>query len=363
MTIYKENLEKVMDVLLANIYVYYAKKTGAKKEDQTREGKILQKICDGINGLRDAALYAEKPCEPVPIENEMSSVQDGWIPATFTEIEGYNRNGSEYINSCSEALIKSHGIINFLSKVPNQRRRIFYRGEHIYGRSLKPRIGRKICKHDPAAPLQVTSCELDLLKKFQDKVKQDTDFADSIFEGKIILPDDHPGWWALMAHYEEEFGTRMIDLTSSIFSALYFACVSWDGKIDESTDGALYLIQDDGKWRHESSNSDEILDLKKNSAEEYFRVDGHKDILRFRESPVREQRIIAQDGYFIWQPKFDEPINLVGSWFKFRVYRGAKQDILRELYSIGYTAQRIVRGKRGDEIHQILCEKLDLDQK
>ena len=141
---------------------------------------------------------------------------------------------------------------------------------------------------------------------------------------------------------------------------MYFACVSWKGNIDESTDGALYLIPD-GNWRHESNNPDEIQDLKKNTVEEYFQVDGHDHTLRFRESPVREQRILAQDGYFMWKPKFDEPIELAGTWFKFRVFRGAKQDILRELYSIGYTAQRIVRGKRGDEIHKNLCRKLDLN--
>jgi hypothetical protein len=51
---------------------------------------------------------------------------------------------------------------------------------------------------------------------------------------------------------------------------LYFACVSWGGKIDESTDGALYLIPD-GNWRHESTNPDEIQDLKKNQLKNIFK--------------------------------------------------------------------------------------------
>lgn len=45
---------------------------------------------------------------------------------------------------------------------------------------------------------------------------------------------------------------------------------------------------------------------------------------------------------------------------KFRVYREAKKHILRELYSIGYTARRIVRGLQGEETHLRLCEELEL---
>ena len=121
----------------------------------------------------------------------------------------------------------------------------------------------------------------------------------------------------------------------------------------------MYLIPD-GNWRHEASNPIETQDLKKDTVEEFFHVDGHKDAIRFRESSIREQRIMAQDGFFIWQPKFDEPINLAGNWYQFRIYRGAKKDILRELYSIGYTANRIVRGQRGEMVHKQICEYLDL---
>jgi hypothetical protein len=52
--------------------------------------------------------------------------------------------------------------------------------------------------------------------------------------------------------------------------------------------------------------------------------------------------------------RFDRPYN-AGQHFKFRVAGWAKKDILRELYSIGYTPERIIRGSKGGAAHKRVC--------
>jgi hypothetical protein len=289
------------------------------------------------------------------------------LELVLRELQEFNRNGAEYINSCTEALIKSHGVINWLYQGPKARKRIFYRGEHNYEWDLTPRVGRSLCNHDPSDPLRITACELDFLAKFQERVQTDAEMRNTIFGERRVPAEDDPEWWALMAHYDTEHGTRMIDLTSSLFCGLYFACADWNGTIDESTDGALYLIHSE-PWRPESKNPEirrgqviGVEDLWMHSASKYFNVQNHPDTLRFREARVRNERLIAQDGFFVWQPKFDETLGIGdGYHFKFRIYREAKMHILRELYSIGYTAHRIVRGSLGEEAHQRLCKELEI---
>lgn len=353
MTIYKENLNKVIAPLLEYIGAEYAGKTDATMKGSDQASKSLQKICCGRGGVYDAASIAEPPCERIPDVNHKSTVAEGWLPLILREIREFNKNGTEYINSSAEALLKSHGIINWLYEKSQTRKRIFYRGEHKYCRDLIPRIGRKGCKHIQTDPRKVTDCELEHLEKFQKKITVDKELKEDIFRQGDVPAFDDSEWWAIMAHYEEEYGTRMIDLTSSLFCGLFFACVSWSGEINEEIDGTLYLIPEEN-WRDEN-----IEPIKSYDVKDYFNVDGHDDIPRFREARGRNPRLVAQDGFFIWQPRFDQAIRL-GQHYKFRVFRGAKKHILRELYSIGYTAKRIVRGQRGEILHKQICEDLDL---
>jgi hypothetical protein len=164
-----------------------------------------------------------------------------------------------------------------------------------------------------------------------------------------------------MQHYDEKYGTRMIDVTTSIFSALYFACANWDGTVDESIDGALYLFAGRA-WREETANAGpyDCEDPLRHSAGDYFNALAHPDSARFREDRGRNDRLIAQDGFFLWQPRFERPLE-PGQFFKFRVCRSDKKRILCELYSTGYTARRIVRGNIGETAHKSLCKALDLN--
>lgn len=47
-----------------------------------------------------------------------------------------------------------------------------------------------------------------------------------------------------MQHHNEKFGTRLLDITSSIYTGLYFACIGWKGEIDSVNDGILYSFYD-----------------------------------------------------------------------------------------------------------------------
>lgn len=45
-----------------------------------------------------------------------------------------------------------------------------------------------------------------------------------------------------MQHYDDNYGTRMIDVTTSLYCALFFASADWDGTVDSSVDGKLYMF-------------------------------------------------------------------------------------------------------------------------
>ena len=155
-----------------------------------------------------------------------------------------------------------------------------------------------------------------------------------------------------MQHFDPVYGTRMLDVTSSIFCGLFFACAGWDGSVNDKEDGRLYIFpmttvrgEDQNPFTVRGRNCD-INDKKMDSANSYFDIEAHEDTVRIRTSPFRNNREIAQDGYFIWQPQISDAIN-PGQYFDFRVARDCKIQILQELYSIDYTAERIIRDNEG----------------
>ena len=82
-------------------------------------------------------------------------------------------------------------------------------------------------------------------------------------------------------------------------------------------------------------------------AHEYHRAAGrsatdtHDAIGKTIASLYRNDRALAQDGYFVWQPIFTSPLKTY-QIFPFRVFRGAKREIVAELASIGYTRERML---------------------
>ena len=166
-----------------------------------------------------------------------------------------------------------------------------------------------------------------------------------------MIPPDHPGWWSIMQHYDVDHGTRMLDVTSSMHCGLFFACANWDGSVDTSVDGKLYMFPyQPGRGETKSPDMDRgrvvgSEDQKQLTADEYFTIEGSTDFPRFRVSPARNDRALSQDGFFAWQPNFDQPLQTF-QLHPFRIHRDYKKSILSELSAMGYTRDRILATNR-----------------
>ena len=73
-------------------------------------------------------------------------------------------------------------------------------------------------------------------------------------------------------------------------------------------------------------------------------------------------RQLAQDGHFIFSPYFENPIT---EWtgpkpFFFVIPGECKKDILRELYSLGYTPRKILRGRKSVDAQKRLKTELNI---
>jgi hypothetical protein len=293
-------------------------------------------------------LHREPPSPNVPASPHFQ-VNSQWIDFAAAELYRFNSMGDEYICSTVEAVIKCNGIKKAIDQYDEP---LFYRGEHNFGWELISRLGRKMrvdwTLNDPC---NVTEQEKKLLTEFQSRCSSDPETRDLVFGTSDPLPMNHPGWWSLMQHYDASSGTRMIDITSSLYCALFFACANWDGSVDSSVDGKLYMFpkqpgrgETDSPVRHKG-----ILigpdDQKQNTVDAYFTVEGNVDFPRFKVSPARNDRALSQDGFFVWQPYFDQPLKTF-QIFPFRVHRDYKQSILQELSAMGYTQDRILAENR-----------------
>lgn len=310
-------------------------------------GSALDKIDKAIGALYQIQL--EPTSENIPVSSHYQ-IQPNFIDASLDELFRFNAMGDEYICSTMEAVVKCHGVKKIYDQYSTE---CYFRGEHQFGWELKSRLGRKLqidwSENDAS---KVTVAEIDFLRKFQDRCANDQVLNRKVFgRHGLFLPLEHPGWWSLMQHYDELNGTRMIDITSSLYCALFFACVDWDGAVNESLDGKLYMFPyqpgtdkydtlHNENRRHSRSQHQALATI-----ETYFDVDSDSDWPCFRESPVRNDRALSQDGYFVWQARFDNPLKTV-QVFPFRVHRAFKNSILKELSAMGYTRDRILANTR-----------------
>jgi len=311
------------------------------------DGGSIDKLMQAIGALHN--LKIEPPSGNVPVSPQFQ-VGQHWIDNALEEIFNFNAMGDEYICSTAEAVLKCNGIKKLFDRYETP---LFFRGEHVFGWELKSRAGRKLTVDwDLEDPHNVTSEEKKLLAEFQDRCSHDSVLRATVFgDGGNNLDSDHSGWWSLMQHYDETYGTRMIDVTSSLYCALFFACVNWDGTIDEGVDGKLYMFpyqpgrgETDSPERHRG----ELIgaeDARNRKVDEYFKVEKHLEVPRFRVSPARNDRALSQDGYFVWQPYFDKPLYTL-QLFPFRIHRDFKTSIVKELAAMGYTQDRILSNNR-----------------
>jgi len=321
---------------------------GLQKQDVSNKKEYITDIGKGINAM--GSLQKESPSENIPSSNHYQ-INNKWIDVILDELFSFNNMGDEYICSVTESTLKTNGLKKLIDKELSTP--VFFRGEHNFGWELISKIGRThTIDWNEEDKHKVTKLELNLLREFQKKVKSDKQLKKKIFDNRKILEDNNAGWWSIMQHYDEVNGTRLIDITSSLYSALYFACANWDGSVDSSIDGKLYMFSSQ-PGRGETNNPDMweskvygCEDNIKTTVKTYFDIQGHTEIPRFRVSPEINNRVLSQDGYFIWQACFDKKFNHIAQRFPLRVHRDYKETIIKELATMGYTRKRILAQNR-----------------
>jgi len=267
----------------------------------------------------------------------------------------FGRAGAGAIATTGEALALTNSFAR-----PLGAEKVYFRGEHQYGYELKSRAQRKM-EEDFGAPLEatngITERELAELRRFQKQVKCSPYFEEEIVHGNGLPADDDPEWLPIMQHYDVEFGTRLLDITRSIFTGLHFACIDWDGTIDFDTDGLLYIFFDQGRYyAYEPAGgfNDEISEFVPGNVARTFKDWHHPQYMHHFNSSQSSMRELAQDGLFLVQGDLGSKPVFGGKYeFKVCIPRWAKARIIEEIWLAGYTPEKIVRGDR----EQLAAEK------
>jgi hypothetical protein len=327
-------------------------------------GKSPESYQDEIGKVYGALL--RMALEPVPekkpvsdkfslrnAENPAPELPSAWLDIICNELFDLNRFGDSVITSCAEAIVKCHGLKrgfdNFASPM-------FFRGEHRFGWPLLPKFARSR-NVEIKDVKKITDEEIQSMEDFQKRVSSCAKLKKVIFGESDSLAPANAAWWPIKQHYDETEGTRMLDLTTSLFCALYFGCADWDGAVDETVDGRLYFFSQQ-PGRDDNPNPTRINgvlmngeDQRQDGWKDYFTIEDGDDLPRFRIAQTPNDRVVSQDGYFIWQPDFAKPVVPFGQNYSFRIHREAKRDILAELAAAGYTRKRILGDYRWLDRH------------
>jgi FRG domain len=328
------------------------------------EGKQIKEAVHSINSslgsiqkLRSLSCISETPAalvlEPDNTENFVELSQwMGLISEVFAD--EFYRNGKSTISSFAEAACYVHALARIFGS-----EKMYFRGESKYGNKLLSRAERKMSSSDLESD-GISEIELHELARFQKEVRSDPFQSQEIARSHSALPaDTDPSWLPIMQHYDEHFGTRLLDITSSIFTGLYFSCVDWDGRINDEVDGILYVFLKGGDnstlhargmylEKSNSLNATEFDDVVPNVVEDSFRGWQAPDYFRVYQSITANPREMAQDGLFLVRSSLKE-LPRYGQNFKIRIPASAKFEIMRQLWRAGYTPERVVRGKKGQE--------------
>lgn len=349
----------------------------ALETNNPRAELLKDNLSKGIGGLHDASIILNggksySPQKPTYQDRHYPD-QDGWIKLIYDEIAEFNSNGPAFITRVSECFIKTQGLINVFQSTFS-RKLTYFRGQYNANWGIQSSIGRKISPSDiPTDRSTVSEFELKTLRIYQDRVLADKELQKEIFGDSKAFHVDDPGWWAVKQHYDNDRdtgGTRLIDFTSNPLCGLYFACVDWDGSVDERTDGTLFsMMSGSGRGFGSRAYLDQLHesvadDIAGDSVANYFNLNNNFTMERTVYSEEENSsRQLAQDGHFIFSPEFEKSITTwhgQGQPFTFVIPGDRKKHILRELYSLGYTPRKIVRGKTGKEAHARLIVELGI---
>lgn len=289
--------------------------------------------------------------------------------STFANHELVDMIGREHVNSIAEAFLKTKSLMRALACSSSGHQRFFFRGHRDITWELLPRKARALREtgwQPPETYLDAQNrtttvpLEIDSLEVFKSSWESHPDIGD-IDRAKTISKDS-PEWWFRMQHYDTSDGTRMLDITTSLTSALLFACVDWStGLIDDgdgSNDGVIYF------WPEGTiGNVDDFLTKEMPKSSTNFFNDG-TDAPRIIVNPPHNERSKAQAGGFLWWPQFWKSLptceNYGGTTYHLRIPRAAKRDIVLDLLSMGIGPKEAVRGKKGLDNEVTLRKQLGL---
>lgn len=345
----------------------------AELNDQ-QKNQLKKQFDQGISGLYSAMSILNNGKdfnEPTPkYAGRYYPQQSEWGTVITEEIAQFNCSGAAYITRVSECIIKTYGLIN-IHQGKSDRSLALFRGQHNAAWGIISSIGHKIPPNEvPDDKSSVSAYEISSLRTWQKLVMSTPELLEEIFGSQSAYDPDDPRWWSIKQHYEG--GTRLIDWTSSPLCALYFACVDWDGTIDTFLDGGLYALMKRlgrrfvNKDVYDSLPNDEKYryDCAGSTVKDYFNLRNYPDYLRSIIGEADSDRQLSQDGHYMFNPHFDKHIN---EWpgqtpFFFVIPKECKIPILRELYSIGYTPEKIIRGRKGKIAHQKLIQQLGIQE-
>jgi len=331
--------------------------------------EIIAQINQGITGLGHARSIQNNEDEPaLTPEYPGRYYPSSWQQIINDEISQFNSHGPAYITRVSECVIKFFALIN-IHHDASERSLTLFRGQHNAEWDIISSIGRTIPPEEVSDDkLVVSKYEITLLRTWQESVMCDAALQNEIFGSQGAYNLDDPRWWSIKQHYEG--GTRLIDWTSSPLCALYFACVDWDGSINNSKNGAIYmLIRQPGRGFANKEIYDSLpegekgrVDCAGSSVANFFNLKKHECEIRSVIGEADSDRQLSQDGHYIFSTNFTRPMSeqLTQQPFFFVIPKEFKVRILRELYSIGYTPQKVLRGRKGKIAHKRLIEQLGI---
>lgn len=358
--------------LLPEAYKAMGSNSGRANRFRDNMGMGLSAMADAHSVLNNGKGFNDPPPK---YGDRLYPNQGGWQHLILEEFAQFNAEGSAYITRVSECVIKVFGLINAHHGAMGRKLALF-RGQHNAEWKIQSSIGLKIQPDKvPDDRSVVSEFELYALHKWQDRVLSDSVLTQEVFGESEPHPKLDPRWWALKQHYDDDVktgGSRLIDWSSSPFCGLYFACANWDGSIDENIDGSLFALMSRAGRPFASEDyigkrhfyERDLYDKAGATVADYFTILKHVDYVRTVISESESHRQIAQDGHFVFSPHFEEPIiEWPGSQpFCFVIPGNRKASILRELYSVGYTPQKIVRGQKGSEAHRRLVKTLGIEE-
>ena len=362
----KGNLDWFQKYLNAFIAKVLHEVPSAHKESIFIQARQLQSTLYPLSQLDTLERFSQVPQKLILPNDETANMEynESWTNIVFEKIvSNFGQYGNQTVSSIEEAVCYSYTLAELFSS-----HQLFYRGEHHYGYALKSRAERNM-DQSIDNNIGLTAREIEELYRFQREAKR-SKFIKKEIKGKgFFLPNKNdPVWLPIMQHYDEEFGTRLLDISSSIYTGLYFSCIDWNGEVDTTQDGILYLFLRGGTGltargfyydRKPDDFDPSFDDIAPKDIRKSFNNWEHPEYFRIYKSSSTSPREIAQDGWFLIRGDLNKPSQF-GQGFKFRIPASAKLRIAKQLWLTGYTPERMVHGEKGIQARKRLGEILNM---